>query len=108
MLLAAGAAGRAQPAAPRAVRDAGPPLSTATDTELPDGDEVWESAQQALVAAGSELAAVRALVTVVNLQRRRGDYPAGLAGARDGLARARQLGDRRLQVDFLYLLGRLY
>ncbi len=107
-LLAAGLGLPAQTTAPRAVRDAGPPLSTATDSELPDGDEVWASAQQALAAAGTELEKARALVTVVNLQRRRGDYPAGLAGARDGLARARQLGDLRLQVDFLYLLGRLY
>lgn len=102
------APGRAQPAAPRATREPGPPLVSAIDAEPPDGDEVWESAQQALAKAGSELEAVRALVTVVNLQRRRGDYPAGLTGARDGLARARALGDRRLQVDFLYLLGRLY
>lgn len=99
----------AQPAAaPRLVRDAGPPLSSAADTELPDGDEVWDAAQQTLAQAGTERDALAALVTVVNLQRRRGDYPAGLAGARDGLARARRLGDVRLQVDFLYLLGRLY
>jgi signal transduction histidine kinase len=104
--LAAGAA-RAQPA-PRAVRDAGPPLSTATDSELPDGDEVWDAAQQVLAQAKTEADALTALVTVVNLQRRRGDYTAGLAAARDGLARARQLGNMRLQVDFLYLLGRLY
>ncbi|MDI1337345.1 MAG: tetratricopeptide repeat protein [Lacunisphaera sp.] len=102
------APGRAQPAAPRPAREAGPPLSPATDAEPPDGDEVWETAQQALAKAGSETEAVHALVTVVNLQRRRGDYPAGLAGARAGLARARKLGDVRLQVDFLYLLGRLY
>jgi signal transduction histidine kinase len=107
-LCALPAPARAQPAAPRAVRDAGPPLSPATDTETPDGDEVWETAQQALARAGSEAEALHALVTVVNLQRRRGDYPAGLAGAREGLARARKLGDIRLQVDFLYLLGRLY
>lgn len=100
--------GGAQTAAPRPARDAGPPLSPATDTETPDGDEVWETAQQALAKAGSETETMHALVTVVNLQRRRGDYPAGLAGAREGLARARKLGDIRLQVDFLYLLGRLY
>lgn len=97
----------AQPA-PRTVRDAGPPLSSAADAETPDGDEVWESARQALAQAATESDALRALVTVVNLQRRRGDYSDGLAGARDGLARARALGDVRLQIDFLYLLGRLY
>ena len=107
-LLVFSASGRTQTTTPRAARDAGPPLSTATDSELPDGDEVWEAAQQTLAKAGSELESLRALVTVVNLQRRRGDYPAGLAGARDGLARARALADVRLQVDFLYLLGRLY
>lgn len=108
VLFALGTSARAQPAAPRVARDAGPPLSAASDSELPDGDEVWAAAQQTLAKAGSEPEAVRALVTVVNLQRRRGDYPAGLTGARDGLARARMLGDVRLQVDFLYLLGRLY
>lgn len=96
-----------QPSAPRAVRDPSP-LSTATDSELPDGDEVWEAAQQTLAKATNEPDTLHALVTVVNLQRRRGDYVDGLNGARDGLARARKLGDLRLQVDFLYLLGRLY
>ncbi|MBI2513989.1 MAG: tetratricopeptide repeat protein [Opitutae bacterium] len=93
---------------PRTVRDAGPPISTATDSETPDGDEVWETARQTLAQAASEADRLRALVTVVNLQRRRGDYSDGIAGARDGLARARALGDARLQIDFLYLLGRLY
>lgn len=105
---ALGVAGWAQSVPPRPARDAGPPLSTATDSELPDGDEVWEAAQQTLAKADTEAAALPALVTVVNLQRRRGDYSAGLAGARDGLARARKLGDLHLQVDFLYLIGRLY
>ena len=82
-------------------------MLTATDSEVPDGDDVWETAQQNLARAKTEPTALAALVTVVNLQRRRGDYSDGLAGARDGLARARQLGDQRLQVDFLYLLGRL-
>lgn len=109
LLLAFYAAGRAQPAPPRTARDAGPPPpSTSTDSDLPDGDDVWAAAQETLAKAGSEADAVRALVTVVNLQRRRGDYTAGLAGARDGLVRARQLGDLHLQVDFHYLLGRLY
>jgi tetratricopeptide (TPR) repeat protein len=108
LLLVFCAAGRAQPAAPRPARDSGPPLSTATDSELPDGDDIWAAAQETLAKAGSEPDTLRALVTVVNLQRRRGDYTAGLAGARDGLGRARTLGDVRLQVDFLYLLGRLY
>ncbi len=94
--------------APRVARDPGPPVSTATDSETPDGDEVWETARQTLAQSTNESEALHALVTVVNLQRRRGDYSDGLAGARDGLARARQLGDVRLQIDFLYLLGRLY
>ncbi len=108
VLVAFCAYGRAQPVTPQAARDPGPPFSTAIDSELPDGDDVWAAAQETLAKAGSELEALRALVTVVNLQRRRGDYTAGLTGARDGLARARGLGDVRLQVDFLYLLGRLY
>lgn len=105
---ALGATSWAQPLPPRPARDSGPPLSTVPDSELPDGDEVWEAAQQTLAKADTEATALPALVTVVNLQRRRGDYSAGLAGARDGLVRARQLGDLHLQVDFLYLLGRLY
>ena len=97
----------AEPDAPRPV-DSGPLLTGATDADLPDGDEVWDSAQKALAQAKSEPEALQALVNVVNLQRRRGDYPAGVAGARDGLARARKAGEVRRQVDFLYLLGRLY
>lgn len=99
---------RAQPVELRVTRDPSPSLPAAIDAEQPDGDEAWESAQQVLAQAGSEAAGLRALATVVNLQRRRGDYPAGLAGARGGLVRARTLGDVRLQIDFLYLLGRLY
>jgi len=106
-LLLAAAAG-AQPAGPRPADDPGSALTPATDTELPDGDEVWDSAQKALAQAKSEAEALQAQVVVVNLQRRRGDYTAGVAGARDGLARARKTGDVRRQVDFLYLLGRLY
>lgn len=97
----------AEPDAPRPV-DSGPLLTGTTDADMPDGDEVWESAQKALAQAKSEPEALQALGNVVNLQRRRGDYPAGVAGARDGLARARKAGDVRRQVDFLYLLGRLY
>lgn len=83
-------------------------LSTGAEADLPDGDEDWEAAQKSLAEADSEPEALQALFTVVNLQRRRGDYAAGLAGARDGLARARRLDQVRLQVDFLYLQGRLY
>lgn len=95
-------------ASPRPARDPGPPINTASDAELPDGDDTWEAARQTLAQAANETDALSALVIVVNLQRRRGDYADGLAGARDGLARAKTLGDVRLQVDFLYLLGRLY
>ncbi len=100
--------GPAQTGSARPASDAEPPLATATDSELPDGDEVWETARQTLAHAKTEAEALPALVTVVNLQRRRGDYPDGLAAARDGLVRARRLGDLGLQIDFLYLLGRLY
>lgn len=78
------------------------------EIELTEADETWEAAQQELARAPDEPAALRALVTVVNLQRRRGDLADGVVGARDGLERARRLGDRTLQVDFLYLLGRIY
>ncbi len=100
--------GLAQPTTLPPARDPGSVLSPATEADLPDGDEVWETAQKSLTQANSEPAALQALVTVVNLQRRRGNYADGLAGARDGLARAKVLGDVRLQVDFLYLQGRLY
>lgn len=92
----------------RAARDSGPPVSVTPDPDLPDGDDAWENAQATLARATGEVEALRALVTVANLQRRRGDYNEGLANARDGLTRARALGDEKLQVDFLYLLGRLY
>lgn len=97
----------AQPVSPPP-REAPAPMATAIDSESGDGDDVWAAAQQALAKAPDEPTALRALVSIVNLQRRRGDYNDGLTGARDGLGRARKLGDVRLQVDFLYLLGRLY
>lgn len=96
------------PATVRPARDPGPPLSAGAESDLPDGDEVWNAAQLTLAQAGTEMEKLRALVTVVNLQRRRGDYSAGLTAARDGLARARRSSELRLEVDFLYLLGRLY
>ncbi len=100
--------GRTQDGAPRVTRDPAAALSAAADSDLPDGDEVWEAAQRELAKARTEPDKLHALFTVVNLQRRRGDFVAGLGGARDGLARARKLGDMRLEIDFLYLLGRLY
>lgn len=77
-------------------------------TEVPDGDQDLASAQDAYAGANDEPSALRALVTIVNLHRRRGDYAEGLAGASDGLARAQHLGDKALQVEFLYLQGRIY
>lgn len=93
---------------PPAARDAGLSIAAVGDPEVADGDEVWEAAQQALARAKTEAEALTALVNVVNLQRRRGDYLAGLDQAREGLHRARELGNERLQLDFLYLIGRLY
>jgi signal transduction histidine kinase len=100
---AAGAPAMAQNASERT-----PPPPVLNDVDAPDGDDVWDNAQQSLAAATNEPDALRALFTVVNLQRRRGDYSEGMAGARDGLARARALGDVALQIDFLYLLARLH
>ncbi|MCF7688289.1 MAG: tetratricopeptide repeat protein [Cephaloticoccus sp.] len=85
-----------------------PPASAATDADLADGDEVFAAARQTLQIAETEPDKLRALFTVVNLQRRRGDFTAGLAGAEAGLTRARALGDLRLQIDFLYLKGRIH
>ncbi len=78
------------------------------ELDLPDGDETFAAARQAYAAATTEEAALRALATLVNLHRRRGDYAEGLAEGRDGLERARALGSVPLQVEFLYLLGRMY
>lgn len=50
---------------------------------------------------------MRALVRTANLQRRRGEYVAGLATAREGLARAQKTGDERMQIEFLHLIGRI-
>lgn len=86
-----------------------PVATSALDPDLlADGDETFRNAQQALKDAPDETAALRALATVANLQRRRGDYNDGLAAARDGLTRAEALGDVRLQIEFLYLLGRIH
>lgn len=85
-----------------------PPAAVATEVESPDGEEALRGAEQTLARAPTETEALRALATLVNLHRRRGDYNQGLAGARDGLVRAEALGDLRLQIEFLYLLGRIY
>ena len=84
------------------------PVSAGADVDLADGDEVFAAAQQTLLHAQTESESLRALDTVVNLLRRRGDYAAGLTMARDGLERARKLGDPRLEVEFLYMMGRIY
>jgi signal transduction histidine kinase len=97
-LLAAPAWPQAAPSAP----------VTADLESVSDADETLAAAQKALGEARAEPEKLRALATVVNLQRRRGDYADGLNGASDGLVRARQLGDARLQIEFLYLLGRLH
>lgn len=76
--------------------------------DVPDGDQDLASARAAYAAADDEPSALRALATIVNLHRRRGDYAEGLAGASDGLTRAQRLGDLSLQVEFLYLQGRIY
>lgn len=80
----------------------------ASETDAGDPEDALTAAQQSLAKSTNETEALHNLVLVVNLQRRRGDYNDGLAGARDGLARAQRLGDLRLQIDFLYLLGRIY
>lgn len=77
-------------------------------TELPDGDQDMASAQAAYAAASNEPSALRALATIVNLHRRRGDYAEGLAGASEGLTRAQNIHDLAIQVEFLYLQGRIY
>lgn len=82
--------------------------TTPPDPELPDGDQDLAVAQSTYATATDELSALRALSTIVNLHRRRGDYTEGLAGADEGLARARAIRDVALQVEFLYLQGRIY
>ncbi len=99
------APGRAQTASPA---ESGPASPAAIESEVSDSDDTLAAAQEQMAAARPEPDALRALFTVVNLQRRRGDYADGLAGAHDGFARAKKLGDPRLQIDFLYLLGRIY
>ena len=85
-------------------------LTAAPEPEFdpPDGDQTWAAALAALAGAPDEPTALAALVDVVNLHRRRGDYSEGLRRGQEGLARAHALGDLGRQVDFLYLLGRLY
>lgn len=87
-----------------------PHFTAAPEPEFdpPDGDQTWAAALAALAGAPDEPTALAALVDVVNLHRRRGDYSEGLRRGQEGLARAHALGDLGRQVDFLYLLGRLY
>lgn len=77
------------------------------DADGGEGDEGLLLAEQALATARDESAALQATATLANLHRRRGDYTLGLTMARDGLERARKLGDERLVIEFLYLIGRI-
>lgn len=88
------------PAAPTPVVD--------PDFGLPDGDQTWAAALAALEAAIGEDAALAALFDVVNLLRRRGDYAEGIVRGQAALERARAAADVPRQIDFLYLLGRIY
>ena len=83
-------------------------LTGLRESEGGEGDEALAQARQQLLVAADETAALEAMATIVNLQRRRGDYTAGLDMARDGLQRARALDDVRLEVEFLYLMGRIH
>ena len=84
------------------------PDATADADAVVDGEDALVRARQAVATASNESDRLRALANLVNLQRRRGDYADGIAGARDGLARARAMNDERSQIEFLYLLGRLH
>lgn len=79
-----------------------------SETDFGEGEDALAQAREALATAKSEPAVLQAMATLVNLDRRRGDYATGLEMARRGLDRARRLGDARLEVEFLYLLGRMY
>lgn len=85
-----------------------PPESSLDVDTAADSDDALARTREAVETAANEPDRLRALANLVNLQRRRGDYADGIAGARDGLGRARALGDKRLEVEFLYLLGRLH
>jgi|UniRef100_UPI00404A6EEA tetratricopeptide (TPR) repeat protein len=78
------------------------------DTDPGEGDEAYAQAEHALATATDERTKLQAMAALVNLQRRRGDYTTGLAMAREGLEQARTLGDKRLEVEFLYLMGRMH
>jgi signal transduction histidine kinase len=95
-----GQAAGPEPALPSAVQD--------VDTDGQIGDEAFEAAQRTYATADDPVTRLRALFTISNLQRRRGDIQDGIASANEGLDEARRLGDIRLQIDFLYLLGRLH
>ncbi len=87
------------------------PPSSATpdvDTDGQYGDDTFEAAQKAYATATDPVERLRALFTVANLQRRRGDIQEGIVSATSGLEASRERGNLRLQIDFLYLLGRLH
>jgi signal transduction histidine kinase len=83
-------------------------VSTDFEADGQVGDELYEAAQKALAAATEVDERLRALFTVANLQRRRGDIQEGINSANEGLAAARARDDIRFQIDFHYLLGRLH
>jgi len=107
----AGSALRAQnrppePTAARAAPAASPapgPMGAAEPDPGPDSTDAGPESRPA-----SDSRDLTALLATVDRQRRSGDYVAGLAGARDGLARAVRRGDERLQAAFLNRQGRLF
>lgn len=66
------------------------------------------AAERACELAPDDQRELPALVELAEIHRRRGDYPRALAQSLDGLARAKRLGDERLQAEFLLVAGRTY
>ncbi len=82
-----------------------PPVELEPDGMDPDDSSETVVSTDKILPEADQL---RVLFNKVNLLRRRGDYSEGLAQARQGLLRAQALNDERLQIGFLYLMGRIY
>jgi len=107
LLFLAGLAGSPPPMAAAQAEEI-PPLGTLDAEPAGDTEATFLAIRKAIATAATEQEKLHALAALVNMHRRRGDYAEGLTACAGGLERARRLGDLRLQIEFLYLEGRLY
>jgi signal transduction histidine kinase len=83
-------------------------LQLAHEREPFDVNRALDAARKARSAATKPVDELRAAAEISSLLRLRGDYAEAMATARDGLARAEELGDTDLRAQFLYAVARTH